>query len=348
MLPPLEGFHQPSQRIITEGLLLSQAQLMFLGRRVRQYRSSGKAAINFEVRARDKSSFRAGEIRDHASHLAVLSVATDGSYLGHPLGKVAIYGIHIGVNRTRLNVVDGNAARSQIAGKTTGKAGDRPLRQTVDRAANKRRNITIDAANHDNSSTFTHVANGFLSCYKNALDVHRDEAVKLIDRELVDRCNGDNSCVVDENVETTEGVDGLSDGVFYRFYIGTVSPNCQSFSPCRFDVAHYLIRFLGRTGVGESRCLVAQSLLDCADPDDPLHQELVERRAADEMAICDRFERAVSEGDLPPDTDPAALARFVLTVNFGLSGQAASGASRTKLLQVVQTALQACPIADSH
>jgi hypothetical protein len=51
---------------------------------------------------------------------------------------------------------------------------------------------------------------------------------------------------------------------------------------------------------------------------------------------------------LPPDTDPAALARFVLTVNFGLSGQAASGASRTKLLQVVQTALQACPIADSH
>lgn len=93
-------------------------------------------------------------------------------------------------------------------------------------------------------------------------------------------------------------------------------------------------------------CLVAQSLLACADPDDPLHQELVERRAADEIAIRDRFERAVSEGDLPSDADPAALARFVLTVNFGLSGQAASGASRTELLQVVQTALQACPTLD--
>jgi AcrR family transcriptional regulator len=95
-----------------------------------------------------------------------------------------------------------------------------------------------------------------------------------------------------------------------------------------------------------SICLLTQSLLACADPDDPLHQELVERRAADEIAIRDRFERAVSEGDLPPDTDPAALARFVFTVISGLSAQAASGASRTELLKVVQTALQACPRLD--
>ena len=91
-----------------------------------------------------------------------------------------------------------------------------------------------------------------------------------------------------------------------------------------------------------SGCLLTQSLTACADPDDPLHQELVERRVSGELAICDRFERAVLEGDLPPETDPAALARFVLTVNFGLSVQAASGASRTELLQVVQMALQAC------
>lgn len=90
-----------------------------------------------------------------------------------------------------------------------------------------------------------------------------------------------------------------------------------------------------------SICLVTQSLLACADPDDPLHQELVERRAADEIAMRDRFERAISEGDLPPDADPAALARFVLTVISGMSAQAASGASRTELLQIVQTALQA-------
>ena len=93
-----------------------------------------------------------------------------------------------------------------------------------------------------------------------------------------------------------------------------------------------------------SSCLIVQSLLACADPDDPLHQELAERRVAGELAIRARFERAVAEGDLPPEADPAALARFVLTVNFGLSVQAASGASRTELLQVVQLALHAFPV----
>ena len=63
-----------------------------------------------------------------------------------------------------------------------------------------------------------------------------------------------------------------------------------------------------------------------------------------EAAIRDRFERAVAEGDLPAAADPAALARFVVTVNFGLSVQAASGASRAELLQVVQIALCALPL----
>jgi AcrR family transcriptional regulator len=95
-----------------------------------------------------------------------------------------------------------------------------------------------------------------------------------------------------------------------------------------------------------SSCLFTQSLLACADPDDPFHQELAERQTAAVTAIRDRFERAVSEGDLPPNADPAVLARFVLAVIAGLAVQAASGASRTELLQVVQTALQACPILD--
>lgn len=92
-----------------------------------------------------------------------------------------------------------------------------------------------------------------------------------------------------------------------------------------------------------SGCLFAQSLLTCADPDNPLYQDLAQRRAAGELAIRNRFERATLEGDLPPDADPAVLARFVVTVNFGLSVQAASGASRAELLQIVQTALRACP-----
>jgi hypothetical protein len=90
-------------------------------------RSSSQSAINFEARARDKSGFRAGEIRDHASHLGTLSIATEGSHLGHPYGKVSICGVYIGVNRPRLDVVDCDAARSQIADKTTSETGDRPI-----------------------------------------------------------------------------------------------------------------------------------------------------------------------------------------------------------------------------
>ncbi|MEP0873480.1 TetR/AcrR family transcriptional regulator [Trichocoleus desertorum AS-A10] len=90
------------------------------------------------------------------------------------------------------------------------------------------------------------------------------------------------------------------------------------------------------------RCLYAQTVLSCADPSDPLYQELAERRILIEATICDRFARAIAEGDLAPDTDATVLAHFVLTVNFGMSVQASSGASRAELLQVVEMALQAC------
>ncbi len=93
-----------------------------------------------------------------------------------------------------------------------------------------------------------------------------------------------------------------------------------------------------------SGCLYAQSMISCSDPNDPLHQELAQRRVSGEAVLRARFERAVAEGDLPSTTVPAALARFVVTVNLGMSVQAASGASRAELLQVVQTALRALPL----
>lgn len=97
---------------------------------------------------------------------------------------------------------------------------------------------------------------------------------------------------------------------------------------------------LATNPLNPSGCLFAQSMISCGDPNDPLHQELAQRRVSGELAIRDRFERALSEGDLPSDADPAALARFVVTVNLGMSVQAAGGASRAELLQVVQTALR--------
>ncbi|MHC0066720.1 TetR/AcrR family transcriptional regulator [Nostoc sp. UIC 10890] len=90
-------------------------------------------------------------------------------------------------------------------------------------------------------------------------------------------------------------------------------------------------------------CLWVHGTLSCGDPTDPIRQELSTRRALSEAALRNRFERAISEGDLPADSDPDALACFVITVNCGISVLAATGATKVELLRVVKTALQAWP-----
>ena len=83
--------------------------------------------------------------------------------------------------------------------------------------------------------------------------------------------------------------------------------------------------------------------LSCGEAADPIRQELNARRAAAEAALRERFERAKSEGDLPPDDDPADLARYLATVIQGMAVQAAGGASRDDLRRVAETALRAWP-----
>jgi len=90
-------------------------------------------------------------------------------------------------------------------------------------------------------------------------------------------------------------------------------------------------------------CLMVQGALSCGEGANPVRQELASRRTAAEVAIRQRFKRAIEEGDLPPDANPADLARFVATVIHGMSVQAAGGATRKELLRVVGTALRAFP-----
>ena len=90
-------------------------------------------------------------------------------------------------------------------------------------------------------------------------------------------------------------------------------------------------------------CLIVRGSLAGADTSQALQRELIQRRDATETACRKRFERAIREGDLPGDADPAALARYLMTVNQGMSVQATSGASRAELLKVVEIALKAWP-----
>jgi AcrR family transcriptional regulator len=90
-------------------------------------------------------------------------------------------------------------------------------------------------------------------------------------------------------------------------------------------------------------CLWVTGVLSCGERSGTIWRELTSQRASQAANLCRRFKRAIDEGDLPPDADAAALARYVATINFGLSVQAATGASRKDLLRVVETVLRTWP-----
>lgn len=90
-------------------------------------------------------------------------------------------------------------------------------------------------------------------------------------------------------------------------------------------------------------CLTVRGALACAPQAEAIRQELAARRAEDEQLLRHRLERAQAEGELPPEADPADLARYVATVYQGMSVQAAGGASRQALRRVAELALRAWP-----
>jgi len=98
------------------------------------------------------------------------------------------------------------------------------------------------------------------------------------------------------------------------------------------------------TASGNPRgCLFVQSALVCGDGAKAIRSDLILRRDAGEKAVRLRLKRAQAEGDLPRDSNPADLARYVVTMIQGIAVQAASGATRDELRRVIRTALQAWP-----
>jgi AcrR family transcriptional regulator len=88
-------------------------------------------------------------------------------------------------------------------------------------------------------------------------------------------------------------------------------------------------------------CMWVHGALSCGD--DPLREEFAAQRAAGLAELRTRFKRAIAEDDLPADADAGALARYVQTVNFGLTVQASTGATRKELLRVVEITLKTWP-----
>src|ERR1700736_1151981 len=90
-------------------------------------------------------------------------------------------------------------------------------------------------------------------------------------------------------------------------------------------------------------CLGVQGALACAPQSDSIRKELIRRRKIGESIILDRLKRAKAEGDLPPDANPADLARFLSIVIYGITIQAAGGATRKELRSAAELALRNWP-----
>lgn len=96
-------------------------------------------------------------------------------------------------------------------------------------------------------------------------------------------------------------------------------------------------------GKGPGGCFMVQSALACGDSAEGLRKEVADRRAAGEAILRARLERAHAEGDLPPETDAATLARYLMAVTYGMAVLAAGGATRDDLTVVADMALRAVP-----
>lgn len=88
-------------------------------------------------------------------------------------------------------------------------------------------------------------------------------------------------------------------------------------------------------------CLLVQGGLACGAGPENVPFELSARRNQVEGQLRERFEQAVRSGDLWPDADPGALARFLSAVMTGMAVMAAGGATREDLREAAMVALKA-------
>lgn len=131
---------------------------------------------------------------------------------------------------------------------------------------------------------------------------------------------------------------------YYEQHMGFI-PEAFELPTAREVAAHILYHSaeLNTRHPDHSGCLGINGVLAGSDDAEPVRQALIEFREAGEARLRERFERAKTEGDLPDDANPDALAAFVMAVLHGMSVQAKAGFSRDKLETVVEQALSAWP-----
>ena len=90
-------------------------------------------------------------------------------------------------------------------------------------------------------------------------------------------------------------------------------------------------------------CIVSTAVLQHSEENASVARTTAALREASIQVLKSRFDRAVSEGELPEGTDTDTLARFYGAVMQGMSAQACDGACTIRLKALVDIAVNAWP-----
>ena len=97
------------------------------------------------------------------------------------------------------------------------------------------------------------------------------------------------------------------------------------------------------TSPGCRGCLGVIASVNCGSIDSPIREEVLTRAQSARLAMVERMQRAIDEGDFASSVDAETITLYLTTVMQGLSVQASSGASPAQLQQVAEATLATWP-----
>src|SRR5436190_3049931 len=124
--------------------------------------SSREASIGEQARAGDVAGFGTRQVGDKAGDLIGIAIALKRCDGNQCLREVAVCRIHVSINRAGLDVVNGDAARAEVSGKSLRESRDRSLRKRIDRTADEWHALAVGAANVNDTPAFAQMPRGFL------------------------------------------------------------------------------------------------------------------------------------------------------------------------------------------
>lgn len=94
---------------------------------------------------------------------------------------------------------------------------------------------------------------------------------------------------------------------------------------------------------GPGVCFVTQGPLKSGEASAETREELARQRGAVALTLRARFDKAVTDGELPPGTNTESLANYYAVLAQGLALQAQHGGEQAALLDVLAVAMTAWP-----